>query len=226
MIRGLSAHAFLATTAAMAIAAAACGGGNTDTPAPNTPKVEPTAPATGTASTPTPPSTGTGTVATPPTATPPAPGLAMKPITASSMAGDLTALGLDPKKLPALSAMKPDQLRQLMKTFTKATGMQCSGCHDQNDFHAPTPNKKVAAKMWDAYTRGLTFEDGSLVYCDSCHQGKGEFLDSHDKKALGTWMDDNFVSKLKRVDKKANGCAASTCHGESMDMHIIEKWKK
>ncbi len=142
------------------------------------------------------------------------------------MVADLQALGLDPKKLPALSAMKSDQLRQLMKTFTKSTGMQCTGCHDGNDFHAPTPNKKVAAKMWDNYTRGLTFEDGSLVYCDSCHQGKAEFLDTHDKKEVGKWMDDNFVSKLKRVDKKANGCAASTCHGESMDMHFIEKWKK
>ena len=34
-----------------------------------------------------------------------------------------------------------------------------------------------------------------------------------DKKALASWMDDNYVSRLKRTDRQEHGCV--TCHGET-----------
>ncbi|AKV04667.1 hypothetical protein AKJ09_11330 [Labilithrix luteola] len=143
---------------------------------------------------------------------------------ASAMGEDLQKLGLDAKALPSLNRLPPEKLRQVMKTFNKALGTQCTGCHEANDFHAPTKNKKIASKMWDLYVRGLVAEDGGPVFCDSCHEGKMEFLDRHDKKALSAWMDENFVKKLKRVDKKENGC--ETCHGDPFEPHILATWVK
>ena len=148
----------------------------------------------------------------------------MKPIAASTMGDDLTKIGLDPKNLPALSAIAPDKLRQVMKTFNKALGVQCTACHAANDFRASTPNKRVAARMWSDYVRGLAMDDGSLLYCDSCHGGSSEFLDTHDEKALGAWMKANYVSKLKRVDAKPHGCP--TCHGTPFDGEFLRTWAK
>lgn len=147
-----------------------------------------------------------------------------KPIAASTMAADLTAIGLDPKALPALGKMPPEQLRKVMKTFTKALGTTCNGCHDPNDYRASTPDKRVAERMWDLYVRGLAMEDGSLLYCDSCHGGRGRFLDRHDDKGLRAWMDANFVSKLKRVDGKPHAC--ESCHGDPFQPKILDAWAK
>lgn len=140
------------------------------------------------------------------------------------MDADLKAIGLDPKSLPPLGKMEPEKLRKVMKTFTKSLGVQCKICHNGDDFRAPTPNKKVAEKMWDHFVRDLAMEDGSGLYCDSCHNGQMHFLDRHDKKALSGWMDANYVSKLKRVDQKEHGC--ETCHGDPFEGDILDGWKK
>ena len=55
------------------------------------------------------------------------------------------------------------------------------------------------------------------------HQGHMKFLDKTDKKALGKWMETNFVSPLKRLDKKDHACA--TCHGEDFDPKFLDKWE-
>jgi hypothetical protein len=206
----------LAFVAALLLAAA-CGGGGGTSPGPTAPTATvPTGPApTGSAPAPSATTASTGT---------PPPAVANKPIAPSAMAADLKALGLEPGKLPPLAKMEPDKLRKVMKTFSKALGTNCAGCHDPNDFRAPTPKKKIASKMWDEYVRGLAFEDGSLLYCDSCHQGRMEMLDRHDKKELGRWMDANYVAKLKRADKADHGCA--TCHGEEMEMHFLARWSR
>lgn len=140
----------------------------------------------------------------------------------SSMLADLTALGLDPKNLPPLGKLSEGDLRKVMKSFSKSLGVPCTKCHDQNDFHAPTKHKKIASMMWDVYVRGLTMADGSPVYCDTCHNGKKEFLDRHDEKELGHWMHENFVGKMKRVDGKDHSC--ETCHGKPFQPEFLSAW--
>jgi hypothetical protein len=111
-----------------------------------------------------------------------------------------------------------------MKTFTKALGVTCAGCHDTKDFHAPTPHKKIATHMWNEFTRTLLLEDGRPLYCDSCHGGRPQFLARHDLNALAEWMQENFVDKSKRADKKDHGC--ETCHGDPIEPKIFTKlWK-
>jgi hypothetical protein len=148
----------------------------------------------------------------------------MKPVTASAMAADLKESGLDPMALPPLNKLEPDQLRKVMKTFTKALGVQCSGCHDTKNFRAPTAQKAIATHMWNDFTRALTMEGGGALYCDSCHGGRTEVLDRRDIPALGEWMKANYEAKLKRVDKKEHGC--ETCHGDPIEGKIFAKlWK-
>ncbi len=67
-------------------------------------------------------------------------------------------------------------------------------------------------------------DDGTPLYCDSCHGGKAEFLDSHDKKALSAAMDANYVKKLRRADKKEHSC--EQCHGDPFEPKILEGWAK
>jgi hypothetical protein len=220
----------LATATLMAAAVGACGPG--EAPGPTVPSSTPSATTPSTPSTPgTTPPTPSSTASTPPSTsgtavTPPPAAGPMKNIKGSAMADELKALGFDLKKLPPLGQNKieADKLRKLMQTFKKALGVECTACHDANDFRLPTPNKKVATHMWNDWVKGYAMEDGSPVYCDSCHQGSMKFLDKHDKKALSTWMDANFVSKLKRQDKKEQAC--ETCHGDPFDPKFLSKWEK
>jgi len=49
-------------------------------------------------------------------------------------------------------------------------------------------------------------------------------LDSHDKKALSAAMDESYVKKLKRSDKKEHSC--DTCHGDPFEPKILAGWAK
>lgn len=204
--------------AALAFGAAlACGGGEgPQGPGPAVPSATPSG-------TPAPTATGapsgTGDTATHPPAAGP-----MKEIAPTAYAEDLKAIGLDPANLPPLGKMEPDKLRKVMKLFAKSLGVQCTACHNGNDFRAPTPKKKIAAKMWEKWVLGLSMESGGAVFCDSCHQGKMEYLDRHDKKALSDWMEKNFVSKMKRRDAKDHGC--ETCHGDPFENKFVDAWGK
>lgn len=210
-------HALLGLSLVASLAAAACGGG---LPTPDVPGVPSALPS---GATPLPPASGAASVA--PSAAPPAGAVVMKPIVATTMTAELTAIGLDPKKLPPIEKLEPEKLRKVMKTFTKALGVQCNGCHNAEDFKAPTPKKKIAARMWNDFARGLTMADGGPVYCDSCHQGRMLSLDHKDKKVLSGWMQAEFVDKLKRTDKKEHGC--ETCHGDPFEGDFLNKvWAK
>ena len=138
------------------------------------------------------------------------------------MAEELKKLGIDPLKPPPLNKLSPDVVRKLMPTFAKSLGVKCIGCHDTNDFKKWTPNKKVASQMWQHFVVDLSLEDGSPLYCDSCHGGKMEYLDHKDKKALSAWMEANFVQKLKRRDKKEHNC--ETCHGDPFEGEFLKQW--
>jgi hypothetical protein len=139
------------------------------------------------------------------------------------MDAELRDIGLDPRALPPMNKLSPDQLRKVMKTFTKALGVTCKGCHDTASFRAPTPNKKIATHMWNDFTRGLVTADGQPVYCDGCHGGHKDLLNRHDLDALSTWMKVSFVEPLKRADGAEHDCA--TCHGNPMEPKIFARWK-
>jgi hypothetical protein len=212
-------HIVLGSTLVAALAIAACGGeaagpgpqapGTGSASAAGSAPVAPTAPA------------GSASAATTP-ATPAGPTGPMRAITTSAMAEDLKKLGIDPLKPPPLNKLTPDTIRKLMPTFARSLGVKCAACHDTNDFKAPTPKKKIASKMWSEYVVGMQMDDGSPLYCDSCHGGKMEFLDDHDKKALSAAMDANYVKKLKRADKKEHSC--EQCHGDPFEPKILKAW--
>ena len=147
----------------------------------------------------------------------------MKPPVPSTMATDLTAIGLDPKNLPPMAKLEPDKLRKVMKLLSKSLGVPCNGCH-LDDMSAATPRKAVTEHMWDEYARGMTMADGSPLFCDSCHQSAVTILDRSDKKVLAKWMDGAYVAKLKPKAKGAS-IECATCHGEDHEMHFIDLWK-
>jgi hypothetical protein len=196
---------------------AACSSSTTDTAG--------SAPVTGTEATPTePPPADDGTTA--PSKTPP-----LRDAIDPSILAALKSANVDIAALPddlGEIAKSPSKLKAVMKTFTIALGTTCDGCHAKNgskiDYEAVTPKKNVAKKMWTSFVRGLQKKDGSALYCDSCHQGKMEFLDRADPKALGAWMKNNFVEKLARRDGAEHACA--TCHGEPFDGDILAAWSK
>ncbi len=147
----------------------------------------------------------------------------MKPIAPSAFETDLRAAGLDITKLPPFESLAPWQVRRVMGTFTRALGFACTDCHDRQDHRAPTRAKVVAVRMWNEMTRPYAALDGGgAVYCDSCHQGRGKFLDRSDKKALSAYMSDNYAGKLKRADGKDVEC--ETCHGEPFEGKFLSTW--
>jgi hypothetical protein len=140
----------------------------------------------------------------------------------STLATALDNIGLDVKNLPRLRDIPAKQLREVMELFKTSLGLRCRGCHAEK-YSDPTPQKKIAEHMWDDFVRRLTLEDGSLVFCDSCHQGKAKTLDRSDKKALGEAMRASFVDKLKRADGQDHKC--TTCHASESDFGIFARWQ-
>lgn len=231
MIRraGLFPSSTLLLATAVVAAIAACGPADGGArPGPQTPAPAPsdtggTVPAPTTA----PPASTTGPATPSPagtTATSPPPFFGpMKPLAPSTMEAKLRDIGLDPAALPPLNKLDAKTLRDVMNTFTKALGVQCSHCHEK-DFKAPTENKKIATHMWNDFTRALALEGGGALYCDSCHGGRPQFLDRRDLGALGTWMQENYVDKVKRANGKEHTC--ETCHGEPFEGKVLSKlWK-
>jgi hypothetical protein len=92
------------------------------------------------------------------------------------------------------------------------------------DYSAETPEKNVATLMWKNWVAQATFNDGSPLYCDSCHQGKKEFLDRTNDTALGAWMRANFAAKLVQADDKPFQC--KTCHGTPFKGDFLADWEK
>jgi hypothetical protein len=210
----------------MAAVAAACGDGGAQGPGPQTPGTA-TTPTPGSAApsaAPAPSGSASGAASNATTTKPPVSGAPMKAIAVSAMEADLKEIGLDPRALPPLNKLEPEKLRKVMKKFTKALGVQCSHCHDTKDFHAATPNKKIATHMWNDFTRSLKLNDGGVLFCDSCHGGHATFLDRSSIPTLAEWMKQNYEAKLSRVDKKDHSC--ETCHGDPFEGKILTKlWK-
>lgn len=201
---------------------AACGGAAGGGPSAQVPGSASTS-ATAVASA-TPSAAATGTppaVPTTPTTSSTAVAVDMKAPIASALGADLQAVGVDATNLPPIEKLEPKALRGVMKLMAKSLGFRCADCHVEGDFAASTRRKRIAAKMWDELAAKTTMADGSLLFCDSCHQGRSVLLNRRDKKALGKWMDASFVALLKRKDGKATEC--ETCHVD-LDMHFLTKW--
>ena len=174
-------------------------------------------------------SKGTDTTPTepPPASTTPALRVAIDP----TILATLKTGGLDIKNLPddlETIVDDRDKIHAVMTSFTIALGTTCEGCHvkagTKIDFEADSEKKKIAKGMWTHFVRALKNKDGGAIFCDSCHQGKMQFLDRADNRSLGAWMKNNFVDKLARVDGKDHSCA--TCHGEPFDGSFIDQWSK
>lgn len=218
---GVLAGAVAAAALAASVTTTACGPGEgAPGPGPRAPGPGETTAPPPSASAPEPLPPASGTTMTPAPGPPPEP---MKPAQPSAMADKLREIGVDPTALPPLNKLDAKTLRDVMNTFTKALGVKCSHCHEK-DFRAPTANKKIATHMWNDFTRGLALDGGGLLYCDSCHGGRAQFLDRTDLRALGAWMQESYVDKMRRADKKDHGC--ETCHGDPFEGKILTKlWK-
>jgi hypothetical protein len=148
----------------------------------------------------------------------------MTPIVQSQMGEKLSRIGLDPRKLPPIGELDKSQLLAVMETFTESLGIPCSGCHAMQDMHADTRRKRVAKRMWNDFSRGLAFDNGDALYCDTCHQGHVYLLDRSDKAKLADYMSDQFVGRLKRADGRDHDCG--TCHGDPPDFAFLAIWRE
>lgn len=204
------------------------------------PAAPPDVPPVGTAEgpTPAPSDTGGGDAVEPttpaPTATGDAPAPAPKsgsstvqpvPIQKSELAAKVKALGIDLTKAPELGKIPMGKKKKLMPLFQKSLGMKaCTGCHVDGDFKAETKNIKIARGMWNNYVSKLRMDDGSALFCDSCHNGNEHMIPRGDDDAVQKLMTEQYEGKLSRVDGEEHSC--STCHTDVFEAKIFEDvWK-
>ncbi|MFO0679218.1 MAG: cytochrome c3 family protein [Polyangiaceae bacterium] len=215
------------TFAPILLAAAACG--STGSPA----SPEPNGSANGRAIAP-----GDGTPTTPNEATldagaePEIVPISTPDIVPSSLGATLSDAGIDLAKLPEeIDEFEHSQIRAVMGSFKTSLGVQCTGCHATKtmedggvglDAKKPTPNRNIAEKMYSEFVVKMRFKDGAPLYCDSCHQGKADFLDRSSKEGVGKWMHENFATKLVQADGSPVNCA--TCHGRPFVPTFVDGW--
>jgi hypothetical protein len=80
----------------------------------------------------------------------------------------------EPKNLQIL---KPEEVRDAMRSFTVALGGKCDMCHVQGDFASDENHHKVVARKMILMTREINtkFPDGKVhVTCYTCHRGDHE----------------------------------------------------
>lgn len=161
-------------------------------------------------------------------------------LTATALQAELQAAGVDlanPPKFADLLATweakgtvdgKVDHkavsaaAKPVMELFSKSLGVKCDACHSGEKRAVPEARAKLVAGMWDKFVVDLRLKEGGALFCDSCHQGKAEFLDRSDEKALGSWMRANFVGQLRSAQGNALQCA--TCHGQPFKGEFLDEW--
>lgn len=143
-------------------------------------------------------------------------------IRASTAVDAFAQAGLDPNNLPG-TLTEADSVAHftLMQSFTGSLGVTCGACHTSN-YAESTPEKAIARHMWNDILAKLEFKDGSPLYCDSCHQGRMQFLDRSNPAAVAAWMNENMVKPLQRRDGGEHDC--STCHGNPPTYELLETW--
>jgi hypothetical protein len=218
----------LAFALSLAAIGAACG----PPPPAESPGDVPAAPSAGAATAAPPAETKPAASTAPSTNAAPAPapaaaggGTGNVPLGPSKYIADVKKLGIDFKKATELEKVSLPEKKKLMPFFQRSLGFDtCAGCHAEGDYKQVTRNMQITRGMWRAFTAALRDDKDNPVFCDSCHQGKAKLLDRTDKKAVSKFMESDYQNKLTRADKKDHACA--TCHGEEMEMQIIDKlWK-
>ena len=81
----------------------------------------------------------------------------------------------DPKNLKVLK-ISGEQLRDTMRAFNTALGVQCGHCHAQGDFSSDANPKKEMARTMIGMTREINghfpSSEGTMkVRCYTCHRG-------------------------------------------------------
>jgi hypothetical protein len=116
-----------------------------------------------------------------------------------------------------------------MKSMAASLGIKCNGCHvqvgNEIDFDMKTPNMRIASQMWDRWVVKMQLTGGQPLFCDSCHQGKADFLVRGNPEQVGTlsnWMKKNFAAGLQNKDGSALTCA--TCHGQPFKGEFLATW--
>ena len=74
-----------------------------------------------------------------------------------------------------LKILKADEIRPMMRLFTRSLGVRCDYCHVQGDFSSDDNPKKVTARMMItlAHDVNAKFPDGKThVTCYTCHHGQ------------------------------------------------------
>jgi hypothetical protein len=83
----------------------------------------------------------------------------------------------EPKNLKILTGMDGERVRQVMRGWNAALGVECVSCHVQGDFASDDNPKKETARMMITLTRDINgkFTDGKQhVTCFTCHRGSTE----------------------------------------------------
>lgn len=109
---------------------------------------------------------------------------------------------------------------EIMKTFAWSLGVQCTFCHDEEDFDHMTPRLRVAVDMWMVFTRRFRLRGGAPLYCDSCHHGHATFLprDGAHHASVETVMH-AYVSQLETREGGPVRC--ESCHGTPFNPRFL-----
>jgi hypothetical protein len=143
------------------------------------------------------------------------------PIGKSEMLAKVNKLGIDVTKTPDLSKIPLGKKKKLMPLFQKSLGMKaCTGCHVEGDFKAETKNIKIARGMWNNYVAKLRMNDGSALFCDSCHDGNEHMIPRGDDDAVQKFMTEQYEGELTRADGEEHSC--STCHTDVFEAKIFK----
>jgi hypothetical protein len=83
----------------------------------------------------------------------------------------------NPTNLKLLKVTTSAEVNQIMRTFTAGLGVQCSYCHEENNFASDDIPKKEAARRMIKLTQKINadFPDRKMhVSCYTCHRGEME----------------------------------------------------
>jgi hypothetical protein len=103
----------------------------------------------------------------------------------------------------------------IMQGVSKALGVGCDHCHDELDYSAVTPNKRIANWMATELAPRLVKRSGGAVGCSDCHaddgHGKAKILGApRSRQRAVEWMTTGLV---ERFDAAAGGpLYCKTCH--------------
>lgn len=95
-------------------------------------------------------------------------------------------------------------------------GVECSYCHDENDYAKMTHRKHVANWMARELIPALEKKQGGELWCNDCHMldGKGTakiLRQPRDSRWAAEWMTTHLVEELQTADDKPLRC--KSCHG-------------